>query len=107
VVRRQKDKFAFIHVQTDRNVTQPIPDTRSICQKINYIKIRKQKKKVKLSVRNVHSVTKFDYIVQTRHLAPKVDRNGFCPARFLCHGNGSPDEILLICLAQENREMYP
>jgi hypothetical protein len=27
---------------------------------------------------------------------------------FLCHGNGSPDEILLIfCLAQENREMYP
>jgi hypothetical protein len=26
---------------------------------------------------------------------------------FLCHGNGSPDEILSICLAQENREMYP
>jgi hypothetical protein len=42
-----------------------------------------------------------------RHLTPKVDRNGFCPARFLCHGNGSPDEILSICLAQENREMYP
>jgi hypothetical protein len=26
---------------------------------------------------------------------------------FLCHGNGSPDEILSICLAQENREIYP
>jgi hypothetical protein len=26
---------------------------------------------------------------------------------FLCLGNGSPDEILSICLAQENREMYP
>jgi hypothetical protein len=26
---------------------------------------------------------------------------------FLCHGNGSPDEILSICLAQENRRMYP
>jgi hypothetical protein len=26
---------------------------------------------------------------------------------FLCHGNGSLDEILSICLAQENREMYP
>jgi hypothetical protein len=25
----------------------------------------------------------------------------------LCHGNGSPDDILSICLAQENREMYP
>jgi hypothetical protein len=28
------------------------------------------------------------------------------PARFLCNGNGSPDEILSICLAQENQEMY-
>jgi hypothetical protein len=26
---------------------------------------------------------------------------------FLCHGNVLPDEILSICLAQENREMYP
>jgi hypothetical protein len=25
---------------------------------------------------------------------------------FLCHGNGSLDEILSICLEQENREMY-
>jgi hypothetical protein len=37
----------------------------------------------------------------------KVDRNVFCPARFLYHGNDSPDEILSICLAQENREMHP
>jgi hypothetical protein len=26
---------------------------------------------------------------------------------FLSHENGSPDEILSIYLAQENREMYP
>jgi hypothetical protein len=26
---------------------------------------------------------------------------------FLCHGNGSPEEILSICLAQENWQMYP
>jgi hypothetical protein len=26
---------------------------------------------------------------------------------FLCHRNGSPHEILSICLVQENREMYP
>jgi hypothetical protein len=26
---------------------------------------------------------------------------------FVCHGNGAAEEILLICLAEENREMYP
>jgi hypothetical protein len=26
---------------------------------------------------------------------------------FLCYENGSPDQILSIYLAQENREMYP
>jgi hypothetical protein len=57
------------------------------------------------SVTLVESVTKFDgYRQNYCHLTPKVNRNGFCPARFLCHGNGSPDEILSICLAQENRE---
>jgi hypothetical protein len=30
-----------------------------------------------------------------------------CDARFLCHGNGPLGKILSICLAQENREMYP
>jgi hypothetical protein len=60
------------------------------------------------SVTFMESVTKFDgYRPNYRHLTPKVDRNGFCPARFMCHGNGSPDEILSIYLAQENREMYP
>jgi hypothetical protein len=42
-----------------------------------------------------------------RHLTPKVDRNCFYPARFLCLGNGSAGDILSICFAQENREMYP
>jgi hypothetical protein len=37
----------------------------------------------------------------------KVVRVGFGLAYYLCHGNGSPDEILSICLAQESREIYP
>jgi hypothetical protein len=36
-----------------------------------------------------------------------MQRNGFYPARFLYDGNGSPDEILSICLAQKYRQMYP
>jgi hypothetical protein len=31
----------------------------------------------------------------------------FDATRFCSDGNGLPDEILSICLAQENREMYP
>jgi hypothetical protein len=27
--------------------------------------------------------------------------------KFLCDGNGSPKEILSICLVEENQEMYP
>jgi hypothetical protein len=30
-------------IQSDRKFTQPIPDTCSVCQKINYIGIRTQK----------------------------------------------------------------
>jgi hypothetical protein len=41
------------------------------------------------------------------HLTPKVFWNDSCPTSFLYHGNNLPDEILLICLVQENREMYP
>jgi hypothetical protein len=49
------------------------------------------------SVTFVDSVTKFDgYRPNYRHLTPKIDQNGFCPAHFLDFGNGSPDEILLI-----------
>jgi hypothetical protein len=76
--------YIYMYVQGDRKFTQHIPDTCSIYQKINSIEIRKQKQR-----------------------RSKVDRNGFCHACFLCHGNGSPDEILSICLAKENREMYP
>jgi hypothetical protein len=41
-----------------------------------------------------------------RALTPKFDRNGLRLARFLCHGNGCPDEMS-ICLARLNRRMYP
>jgi hypothetical protein len=43
-------------IQSNRKVTQLIPDTCSICQKINYIEIRKQKNNVTLSVGNVHRI---------------------------------------------------
>jgi hypothetical protein len=43
-------------IQDDRKVTQPIPDPCSICQKIHYIEIKKQKNNVILSVGNVHRV---------------------------------------------------
>jgi hypothetical protein len=48
------------------------------------------------SVTFVESITEFDrYHPNYHHLTPKVSWSGFCPAHFLCHGNGSPDKILL------------
>jgi hypothetical protein len=44
------------NVQGDRKLTEPITNTRSICQKVNYIEIRKQKTNVMLSFGNVHRV---------------------------------------------------
>jgi hypothetical protein len=59
------------------------------------------------SVTFVYGATQSDgYRPNYRHLTPKVDRNGFWPARFLCHGNSSPDEILSVCFAQEERKVY-
>jgi hypothetical protein len=49
-------KLLHLLTQSDRKVTRPIPDTCSICQKINYIEIRKQKKNVILSAGNLHRV---------------------------------------------------
>jgi hypothetical protein len=95
-------------MQGDRKVMEHIPDTCSICQKINYFRRIFQSEEKVFSVTFVESVTKSDgYRPNYRHLTPKADWNCFCPARFLCHGNGLPDEILSICLAQENQEMYP
>jgi hypothetical protein len=91
--------YALI-IQSNRKVTQPIPDTCSICQKINYIDIRKQKNNVILSVGNVHRVQRCMHSLVSSCLMQPGEE-------FLFHGNGSPDEILSICLAQKNREMYP
>jgi hypothetical protein len=44
--------FQFI-IQGDQKVMQPIPDTGSICQKINYTKIKKQ---CYISVGTVHHI---------------------------------------------------
>jgi hypothetical protein len=46
-------------IQGDRKVTQPIPDTCSLCQKINCIEIRKQKNNVIWSVGNVHRIQRW------------------------------------------------
>jgi hypothetical protein len=92
-------RWEIMFVQDDRKVTQPIPDTCSICQKIKYIEIRKQKNNIILSVGNVHRVQRCMHsLFSSCLMQPGED--------FLCHGNGLPDEILSICLTQKNREMY-
>jgi hypothetical protein len=53
-----------------------------------------------MSVGNVHRVQRCMYSLCSSCMMQPGEE-------FLCHGNGSPDEILQICLAQENREMYP
>jgi hypothetical protein len=58
------------------------------------------------SVTFMHSRTNFDACCPNYcQLTPKADWNGFCLAHFLCYGNGSPNEILSICLTWENWEM--
>jgi hypothetical protein len=80
-----------VDIQSDKKVTQPILDSCSIKKK-HYIEIRKN---VVLSVGNVR---------RTHLLFSCLMQPG---EEFPCHGNGSPDEILSLCLVQENREMYP
>jgi hypothetical protein len=94
-----------MNIQSDWKVMQTIPDTCSICQKINYIEIKKKQKKRcyikcwKCPLHSVmHAITVFLMSDATRW------RVSAC---FLYHRNGSPDEILSIFLAQENQEMYP
>ena len=41
------------------------------------------------------------------YLTLKVDQNISWPTFFLFHGNGLPDKIMFICLAQERQEMHP
>jgi hypothetical protein len=93
------DMCIIYNIQGDRKVTQPTPDICSISQKINYTEIRKQKNNVIFCVGNVHCVQ------QCRHSL--FFSSLMQPGEELCHGKGSPDEILSICLAQENWEMYP
>jgi hypothetical protein len=46
----------IMKMQGDQKVTRPIPDTCSICQKINYTEKQKTKNNVILSVGNVHRI---------------------------------------------------
>jgi hypothetical protein len=88
------------NIQADQTVMQPIPEACSICQKTNYIEIWKKKKKVILSVGNVHCIQRCMHSLFSSYLMQPSEG-------FLWHGKGSPDEILSICLEQENRKMYP
>jgi hypothetical protein len=61
---------------------------------------QKTKNNVILSVGNVHRVQRCMHSLFSSCLMQPGEE-------FLCHGNVSPDEILSICLVQENQEMYP
>jgi hypothetical protein len=76
-------------LQGDRKVTQPIPDTCSICQKINYIEIRKQKRMLYL-VLEMPTAFSDAYIHSFPHVLCSLLKS------FCSDGNGSPDEILSI-----------
>jgi hypothetical protein len=58
---------------------------------------QKTKNNVILSVENVHRVHRCMHSLFSSCLMQPGEE-------LLCHGNGSPDEILSICLAQESRE---
>jgi hypothetical protein len=75
------------------------PFLTRVCQKNKVHWNQKTKKNVVLSAGNVHRVHRCMYSLFSWCLLQPGEV-------FLCHGNGSPDKILSICLAQENREMY-
>jgi hypothetical protein len=92
-------KFMFYKlIQGDLKVMKQITDTYSIFQKINYNKIRKQKKTM------LYFLLEMSTAFSDACFSSRLMQSG---EEFLCHGNGSPDEILSICSAQENREMFP
>jgi hypothetical protein len=84
----EMSKLLFRHLQDDRKVTQPIPDTCSICQKKkkNYTEIIKQKT-------ILHQVLE----MSTASTLSSLNTEGR-PERFLS---------CTLPLAQENGEMYP
>jgi hypothetical protein len=74
--------------------------TYFVCQKINYFEIGKQKSGVTLRVGIVDRVQRCVHLLFSSCLLQPAEE-------FLCQGNCSPDQLLLICLTQENREMCP
>jgi hypothetical protein len=81
------------NLQDVQKVSRHIPDTYCLSKKAK--KWINTDQETKINVGNVQS--------GYRHLTLKVGRNSCV----LCHRNGSPDVIVSICLAQENREMRP
>jgi hypothetical protein len=61
---------------------------------------QKTKSNVILSVGNVHCIQWCMHSVSSSCLMKPGEE-------FLCHRSGSPGEVLSVCLAQENWEMYP
>jgi hypothetical protein len=101
--KRQSD-FTIINIQTFRKLTQPNSWHMFYLLKNKLHWNQETENTVILSVGNVHRVQR---CVHSLFSSCLMQRNCFWPARFLCPGNGSPYEIFSICLAQENREMFP
>jgi hypothetical protein len=86
------------YIQGDRKVTQPWHMFYLSKNKLHWN--QKTKNNVILSVGNVHHALQCMHSLFSSCLMEPGEE-------LLCHRNSSPDEILLICLAQENHEMYP
>jgi hypothetical protein len=90
--------ITYIPVQSDLKVTQPIPNTCCICQKI-ILKSENKKQHIKgWKCPPFSAMHAFSLFLMS-------DACFLCPAS--CFHSGSPDQILFICLAQENKVMYP
>jgi hypothetical protein len=98
LLRMSDSRAMEIHYNgTHRKVTKTIPDTCFIGQK--EIKIKSEiKNHVMLNVGNVHLFQRCTNSVFSSRLLQFGEE-------FLCYGNGSPDEIISICLEQEIREV--
>lgn len=94
-VRKVSVDGCFVEeLQDDLKVTQPILKTCSVCQEVNFMKLENKTNYILCCIQRHTNLLFSSCLMQTIEA-------------FLCHGNGSPDEIFSICLSNENREMHP
>jgi hypothetical protein len=88
----------------DRKVRHPIPDTCSVCRKTKQTEIRK--KNIPCWQCAQRSAMHAFRLVSSLNTEGRPEHR-VRPARFVCHGDGSPHDISSICFAQENWNMWP